>query len=404
MSRVVVVGASVAGVNCALSLRSFGFRGKVCLVEEEQIDEPYDKPPLSKEFLTGRLDTEGISLLSESRAREADLTLLSGHSAVGLDLTERAVLVDNHAPFHYDKLVIATGSRARPSPWKSMSGIYSLRSLDDALAIRAELVSGRRLIVIGAGFIGAEVAATARGLGVKVTVVDPLSTPMARIFDPEVGNRFAQLHHRHGVEMLFGTGVDQMERDGGEIRVRLTTGRVLAADFVVVGIGSVPNDDWLRSSGIPLDDGILCDARGLVKGQSAVYAIGDVARWTHPRDGFATRLEHWTNALEQAACVANNIANPNSQRTHHPVEYVWSDQYDWRIQVAGRTDGSAAQTTITGPKADQFAVLFNDTEGNLRGGVTVNWSRAMVYCRKAIITGGSASDIEALLGNVSQRR
>jgi len=388
----------VAGVHCSLALRSSGFLGEIVLVDQEDV-EPYDKPPLSKDLLAGRAGVDSISLLSPMRAEQEGLTLLRGCTAIGVNVASRTLHLRGRDALSYDNLVIATGSRARTSPWCG-NRIFSLRNLDDARAIRSGLIRGRRLVVVGAGFIGAEVAATARELGLGVVVVDPQSTPMARIFNREIGDRFAELNRRHGVEMLLGVHVDQIEHRGDVAHVQLSTGRELIADIVVVGIGSEPNDEWLEGSGLVVDDGVLCDEHGLAHGQTNVHAIGDVSRWVHPRDGNATRLEHWTNATEQAACVAHNIVTPDARRVHHPVEYVWSDQYDWRIQVAGRIAGSSEHVTIEGPNEDQFVVLFTDAEGGLRGGASVNWPRALAYCRKSIAKGGRASVVEELLGVV----
>jgi phthalate 3,4-dioxygenase ferredoxin reductase subunit len=390
---VVVVGSSVGGVRAAQALRSEGFDGRVVLVGEEQ-RLPYDKPPLSKQFLAGDWDADRVGLLSDAAAERDRIELRLGSAARRLDVAGRQVLLADGTALDYDALIVATGASARPSPWRPGSGVHVVRTLDDSTALRDDLAGGGPVVVVGGGFIGAEVAATARGLGHEVTVVDPLPTPIGRVVGPEIGRLFTELHHRHGVFTRFGAGVEAVEGAAGDLRVRLTDGAQLQAATVVVGIGAVPNDSWLADSGLPLDNGVLCDQFSRAVDAPDVYAIGDVARWFHPGHREHVRVEHWTNAVDQGQCAAHNIAHPDQLRDYRPVEYVWSDQYDWKVQIVGRpTRGTRHEVVgeLTGEKP-RAAVLYADDDGHLCGAVTVNWPKALVQCRRLVPQGAGADE------------
>jgi NADPH-dependent 2,4-dienoyl-CoA reductase/sulfur reductase-like enzyme len=381
----VVVGSSVAGVRTVRALRSEGFDGEIVLVGAES-ELPYDKPPLSKQFLSGERDASRISLLTEADAAALDVQLRLGARAVHLDVAARRVVLADGSWVPYDACVVATGAAARPSPWGARSGVHVVRSLGDSTNLREDLLLGGAIVVVGGGFIGAEVAATAHRLGGAVTIVDPLPAPLARVLGPEVGGLFAGLHERHGVATRFGTGVTSIEGESGDLEVRLTDGTVLRAATVVVGIGAVPNDRWLASSGLLVDDGVVCDEFCRAVDATDVYAVGDVARWWHPGHGEHVRVEHWTNAVDQAVCVAHNIAHPDDPREYRPVEYVWSDQYDWKIQIVGRPATATGYQVIGDFGADRprAAAVYTDSTGRLTAAVTVNWPRALVECRRLV--------------------
>lgn len=380
-----VVGSSVGGVRTAQSLRTAGYEGEVVLVGEEP-GPPYDKPPLSKALLRGTDTAAGITLLTGEAAAESDIRLVLGRAATRLDTDGRYVELADGERLDYDSLVIATGARARRPPWGEPPGVHVLRTLSDAQDLAGGLRRGGPLVIVGAGFVGAEVAATAREMGVaSVTVVDPLPTPLSRVLDPAVAELFGRLHTEHGVTTRFGLGVSGIDTVADGLSVRLSDGSALPAATVVVGIGATPNDEWLRSSPLHIDDGVVCDRYSRALGAPDVYAVGDVARWYNPRHGRLTRVEHWTNAVEQAACVAHNIARPERLRVHQPVEYVWSDQYDWKIQLTGRTGEPLDHVVIPGADPERsFAVLYADADGEFAGAVTVNWPRALVACRRAV--------------------
>ncbi|MCW8379714.1 NAD(P)/FAD-dependent oxidoreductase [Streptomyces justiciae] len=409
--RTVIVGASIGGVRTAQSLRSAGYGGEIVLVGEENV-LPYDKPPLSKALLAGTKGAADIGLLSREEAAELGVRLELGRGAVGVDRAAREVELADGTRLRYDDLVVATGARARPSPWGAHRGVHVLRGLHDASALGEDLRRGGRLVVIGAGFVGAEVAATARGLGLdEVTVVDPVAVPLSRVLNPEIAELIAALHRDHGVVTRFGVGVDGIEESAHGLTVLLADGTRLGADTVVVGIGAVPNDDWLAGSSIGRADGILCDGHSRSIDDPRIWAVGDVARWRHPGRPEPIRVEHWTNAVEQAICVAHNIAHPDGLRVHAPVEYVWSDQYDWKIQIAGRTGGDLAFERVDGrDPARSFAVLHAEGNGEFVGVITVNWPRALIACRRALarsagpgVTIAEARDIVAAMAAPSPR-
>ncbi|MEV8559125.1 FAD-dependent oxidoreductase [Streptomyces sp. NPDC051917] len=403
MSRrtVLIVGASVAGVHAARTLRAQGHDGRIVLAGAEA-QLPYDKPPLSKQFLSGDGDPERVRLLTEDEARDLRIELRLGTAAVGLDPAEREVRFDDGQACRYDVCVIATGAAARPSPWPVDSGLHHLRSLADGTALRADLRRGGHVVIIGAGFIGAETAATARALGCEVTVVDPNPVPMERVLGPELGELCIALHGRHGVRTRFGRAVTSVTGTAGDLAVTLDDGEVLRARTVVVGIGAVPNDGWLAGSGLRPADGVLCEEHGRAVGAEDVFAVGDVARWFHPGRGEHLRIEHWTNAVDQAALVAHNILHPDTLRTHVPVEYVWSDQYDWKIQIVGRPSTAALHTVIGEFGANaRGAALFTDGDGRLSAAVTVNWPRALVECRRLVADAGRLDAAAQRLGAVA---
>jgi phthalate 3,4-dioxygenase ferredoxin reductase subunit len=393
----VIIGASVAGVRTAQALRSEGYDGQVVLVGEEP-ELPYDKPPLSKALLAGTTEPEALRLLTQTSADAAGIEMLMGHRALRVDLAAKVVELDGHDPLGFDQLVIATGASARPAPWGEAPGIHVLRTMQDSRALRQDMLRGGHVVVVGAGFIGAEVASTARLLGLDVTIVDPLAVPMSRLLNTEIGEWFTDLHRRHGVTTAFGTGVEGIEGERGRLRVRLTDGRVLEAETAVVGIGAQPNDEWLKPSGLVIDNGVVCDEHCRAVDVPYVFAVGDVARWFHPGRGEETRIEHWTNAVDQAVCVAHNIARPDDLRSYAPVEYVWSDQYDWKVQVAGRVGGVDRHILVGDPQQDnRFAALYTEDGSGLTGAAIVNWPRALVACRRALQNGAHVRDVRATI-------
>ena len=391
-STAVIVGASVAGVRTAQSLRSEGFDGQIVLIGAEP-EPPYDKPPLSKQFLAGDWERPRLALLSE-RDEALGVQQQLGVPAQRLEVADRHVVLADGRRVPYDVCVIATGASARRSPWGEHAGLHVLRSATDAQQLRAALAGGGPLIVIGGGFIGAEVAATASRLGCDVTVVDPLPAPLARNVGEELGGVLGRLHAQHDVRTRFGSGVAAVTSGAGPLQVTLDDGAVLTAPTVLVGIGAVPNDGWLESSGLLVDDGVVCDEYCRAVGAPDVYAVGDVARWLHRRRGEQVRVEHWTNAVDQARCVARNIIRPADAVAYEPVEYVWSDQYDWKIQIAGRP-ARGVRCDVVGDldhPAPRAACAYAGDTGQLAGVVTLNWPRALVEARRMLAAGVAAAD------------
>ena len=389
----VVVGSSIAGVRAAQALRTEGFVGRIVLVGEEA-QQPYDKPPLSKHFLSGRWDSDKIALLPLQTAETADIELRLGVPAVRLDVAGKQLVLADGSVLQWDVIVLATGAAARPSPWAASSGVHVVRTMADASALRAALEVNAPVVVVGGGFIGAEVAATARSLGREVTVVDPLMAPIGRVVGAEIGDLFTSLHRRHGVATRFGIGVKSVEGVAGELVVTLTDGSTVAAGTVVVGIGAVPNDAWLAGSGLLIDNGVMTDEFCRAIDAVDVYAVGDVARCFHARHQEHIRVEHWTNAVDMAVVAAHNIVHSDDLRAHEALEYVWSDQYDWKIQIAGRPAAADRHELIGSLEGESArgAILYADDGGALRAAVTVNWPKALAVCRRLLTVGSSFDD------------
>lgn len=333
MKSVAVIGASLAGFSAARALRGQGFDGELTVVGGEN-RRPYDRPPLSKEFLAGAIGEDALAL--EADDDDLNAQWLLGVHATRLDAAAGAVQLDNGATIHADGIVIATGARARSWPASDhLAGVHVLRTIDDAIALRGDLRPGARLAVIGAGFIGGEVASTAAKLGLDVTVVEAALAPLAGPLGVQLGAAVARLHTEHGTRLLCGAPVAGLLGTDRVTGIELADGRRLAADVVVVGIGAIPNVEWLRDSAVDLANGVVCDGGGAT-GIPNVVAVGDCAAWHEPSIGWPHRVEHWTGAMERpAVAVATLLAG--GQHTGSPAKppYFWSDQYGRRIQFAG---------------------------------------------------------------------
>lgn len=330
---VVIVGGSLAGLRTAQALRREGHDGPLTIVSQEPHWPPYDRPPLSKQVLVGSLEPERVRLRVPDDLR-ADVR--TNQSAVDLDPAARTVLLDDGERLSYAALVLATGATPRRIPGgDGLAGVHVLRTIDDSLALSADLKRARRVVVVGAGFIGCEVASSCRTLGLDVAIVDLLPLPLAPLGVP-AGEIVRELHESNGVELRLGTGVAGFEGEARVSGVRLTDGTTVDADVVVVGIGVVPSTGWLDGSGLELADGVVCDDTCLARGgYGRVAAVGDVARWEHPRYG-SSRIEHWTNAGEQASHVAKVLVHgPDVAGSFAPVPYFWSDQFGKKLQFVG---------------------------------------------------------------------
>lgn len=340
-------------MRAAEELRIGGFDGGITIVGDER-HPPYDRPPLSKQVLAGKQPPEAAVL---DLAHDLDADWRLGSRATSLDLDGSVVGLADGDRLRFDGLVIATGSAPRRIPgWPDLDGVHVLRTLDDCVALRADLIAGapRRLVVVGAGFIGCEVAATARGLGLDVTVVEPLSAPCIRGLGEVMGGFVADLHRDHGVDLRLGMGVDGIDGSGRVERVRLTDGSAVDADVVVVGIGVAPVTGWLQGSGLELADGVLCDATCLAAPR--VVAAGDVARWPHPAYGELVRVEHWDNAVEQGAHAARTLLAALAGATgeaYAPVPWFWTDQYDRKLQLTGLPTPDATVSVVEGSVEDR---------------------------------------------------
>ena len=402
--RIVVVGGSLAGLRAAEELRHRGFAGTVTVVGEET-HEPYDRPPLSKQVLSGAwgLDRTALTVMHPDGIAGLDLDWRLGVRATGLDLAERRVLLAGGGDVAYDGLVVATGATPRQLPGTAaLAGVHTLRTLDDALAVRAALEAGvRTVVVVGAGFIGAEVAATCRTAGCDVTILEALPVPLGRALGDEMGAVMGDLHRDHGVDVRLGVGVAGFEGGDRVTHVRLADGSLVDADLVVVGIGVTPNTGWLEGSGLALDDGLVCDATTWAA--PGVVAAGDVARWPSHRFGELMRVEHWDNAIAMGEHAARRLLadlagdpadDPASTAPYDPVPWFWSDQYDRKIQLAGRSSGADEVRVVDGSCDERRFVALYRRGDRLVGVLAMNRPRLLVTFR-ALVERGAAWD-EAL--------
>ena len=398
LESVVVVGASLAGLRTVEALRSHGYEGRLVWIGAER-ELPYDRPPLSKEVLRGEWDAERIALRKDASYADLRVELRLGVRAESLDLRERAVVLAGGERVRFDGLVVATGASPRRLPrTPPLPGIFVLRTLEDALAIRAALERRPRVAVIGAGFIGAEVAASARGLGLDVAMIDVLDRPMARALDPEMGAVCAALHRDHGVDLRLGVGVARFEGEGSVAAIVLGDGARVPADLVVVGIGVAPETGWLAGSGLALGDGVLCDAT-LAAGAPGVVAAGDVARWRHPAFPEPVRAEHWTNAVESAGAAARRLLAGDAELPPFaPVPFVWSDQYDAKLQIAGHAQGGDEVAIVHGSLAERRFVALYGSRGRLTGAFAMNRPRQLMAARRWLREGLSFADAVARAG------
>ncbi|WAZ20328.1 FAD-dependent oxidoreductase [Streptomyces cinnabarinus] len=387
MRTVTVVGASLSGLYAARELRAQGFDGRLVIVGDEP-HRPYDRPPLSKDFLTGRADEDQFALADADETAELDAEWLLGTRARGLDARGRTVLLDDGRTVSTDGVVIATGASARRLPGTDLDGVHTLRTLDDARALRAELTRGpRRVVVIGGGFIGAETASSCVALGHAVTVVEAAPLPLVPQLGPELAAVCAALHRRGGAELVTGAGVAGLRGTAAVTGVALADGRTLPADVVIVGIGATPNTGWLAGSPLALHDGVLCDD-GCMTVLPQVVAVGDVARVG------GHRAEHWTSATEQPRVAVANLLAGHSAETVRSLPYFWSDQYGARIQFAGRRrDGDTVRITegglieggpTGGAPAEGGLLALYERDGRTTAVLSVDRPRPFMRARKEL--------------------
>ncbi len=398
--RLVVVGASLAGLRAVEAARRAGFGGEVVLVGDED-HLPYDRPPLSKAFLSDDVPSEPMFRTEAHLRDELGVTLMLGRAATGLD-SRRRVLQVGERSVEYDALIIATGAAARQWPGtEEVAGIHALRTLDDAKQVRAALDEGAKTVIVGAGFIGSEIASGARKRGLPATILEALELPLIRSVGPDMGQVCADLHQAEGTDLRCGVSVVGFEQAEGRVTgVRLEDGEVVPADLVAIGIGVVPNTAWLAGSGVPVherDGGIVCDET-LWTGVPGIYAAGDVMHWPNPLfDGELMRLEHWTTAAEQGACAARNAVEPGRDEQLSTVPYFWSDWYEHRIQFVGIPRADEIRVVSEELGEERFLALYRRGD-RLVGTLTVDRPTQIMKYRRMIAQRGSWSDALAYAG------
>jgi NADPH-dependent 2,4-dienoyl-CoA reductase/sulfur reductase-like enzyme len=391
MRTVAIVGASLAGLRAAEALRREGYEGVITLIGAEDA-MPYDRPPLSKQVLAGKWEPDRAQLRAAADVESLEVDLRLGRQATGLDLERGEVALDGGDRVPFDGLVIATGASPR---WlvdrPELAGVHVLRTLQDCLAVRAELELGPRVVVVGAGFIGSEVAATCRGRGLEVTILEALPVPLGRALGDEMGAVCGTLHGDHGVDLRVGMGVAGFEGTGRVEGVRLADGSVVAADLVVVGVGVTPNTQWLESSGLEINNGVVCDATCLAA--PGVVAAGDVARWHNPLFGASMRVEHWSNASEQGTHAARTLlAGPEAAAPFAPVPYFWSDQYDIKIQYVGYNQPDDEVRIVHGSVEDRRFVAAYGRGGRIVGALGFNAPRVLMQYNRLVAEQASWDD------------
>lgn len=401
LDSITIVGASLAGIRGAEALRKAEFAGPITMIGAEA-HLPYDRPPLSKQVLAGEWGTDRIQLTSDEKVAELDIDVRLGSRATGFDLTTRELRLasssgeTSETSETVDGLLIACGARPRTlADTESMDGVHTLRTTDDAAAITAALDAGAtRVVVIGAGFIGAEVAATIRQKGIDVTLIESLAYPMARVLGEDIGMLCGQIQIDQGVDLRCGVGVERIEGTGDPTkpdhveRVVLTDGTEVEADLVVVGIGVIPNTEWLEGSGLTIENGVVCDSTCLAA--PGVTAAGDIARWHNRRFDEVMRVEHWENAVDQAGYAARRLLLSDDDAPHYePIPWFWSDQYDRKIQMAGRPRSSDDTMVVTGSLDERrFATIYG-RDGKLSGVFGMNRPRHVMQYRMRIEEGMS---------------
>lgn len=383
--RVVIVGASAAGLTAAETLRADGYEGELVLLGSEE-RAAYDRPPLSKQVLAGTWDPKRVDLLPGARYDELGITTRFGLTATALDVDARE-LTAGTSTIGYDAVLIATGVRPRTWPGtEHLRGVHVLRTLDDALAFKSAASRGGRVVVIGGGFLGSEAAATLRGLDVPVTLVERGPAPLARHLGSEVAALVRQQHVERGVDVRTNSRVEEIVHDAGIVSgVRLAGGagsarEVLPTTCVLVAIGTRPATGWLDGSGLDLTDGLGCDAT--CRAAPGVYGAGDVARWYHRSAGATMRVEHRTNATEQAMAAARSILGAGT--AYEPVPYFWSDQYDAKIQAYGVLEGADTFAVVGGSVAERRFVALYGSRGRVSGALAWRSPRDLLRARALV--------------------
>lgn len=380
----VILGGGLAGHRAAMALRQAEFDGDVIIIDAEPV-RPYDRTFLSKAFLQGTKQSEDLFFDSEDEYADWEIDLLPGTRATAVDFAARRLRLDSGDTLGFDKLLIATGAsplRLR-QPGFDLPGVYYLRTLADAQAIQAGIADATRVVVVGASFIGSEVAASTRMLGANVTLVDPVSAPMATALGEEIGRIFAGIHQEHGVDLRMGTRVVELRGHGRVEEAVTAEGERIPCDLVVVGVGVRPETGLFAGTGLEIDNGIVVD-QFCATNIPGVYAAGDVANWWHAAQERRIRVEHFDNAALQGAAAGRSMAG--LPETYAPIPYFWTDQYDVNLQYAGFT-GSVEEIVLRGESDTAPVTVFYLVGGQIQAVATVNQSRDLRPARQLIEAG-----------------
>lgn len=365
----VIVGASLAGAKAAEELRKRGFEGRVELIGTEA-ERPYERPPLTKDYLRGESDRESAFVHETDFYAQHEISLLTGTTVAAIDPNMGSVSLQDGRVLGYDRLLLATGAEPRriTVPGAELDGIHYLRTLADCEALQDRLGASSHVAVVGAGWIGSEFAASARQGGHEVTLIDPTPLPNERIFGPEIGAFYRDLHSRHGIELALGEGVESFEGDEALARLRTSSGRVLDCDLAVVGIGVIPRVELAANAGLEIDNGIVVD-EALQSSAAGIYAAGDVASAWHPFYGEQIRVEHWSNAINQGAAAARSMLGESVSYDHIP--YFFSDQYEVGMEYSGYAR-QWDEVVFRGKREDGEFIAFWLREGTVVAGMNVN--------------------------------
>jgi 3-phenylpropionate/trans-cinnamate dioxygenase ferredoxin reductase subunit len=401
-STIVVVGASLAGLRAAETLRAEDYGGRIVMIGAES-HEPYDRPPLSKQLLAGTWGLDRVRLRDPEKIDALALDLRLGHTAVSLDVAGHTLELDDGDRLPFDGAVVATGAQARTlADTAHLGGVYTLRTLEDCFALAGAVAApGTRLVVVGAGFIGSEVAATCSGLGAQVTVVEALPVPLARVLGDRMGAACGALHTDHGVALRTGVAVaglvSEESPSGKRVSgVALIDGSLIPADVVVVGIGVAPTTDWLAGSGLAIDNGVQADAT--LHAADDIVVAGDVARWFDRRLGTDIRIEHWTNAAEQGVAAARSLlAGRAEAEAYMPVPYFWSDQYDTKIQVIGHPRPDDEIIVVDGSLEERRFVALYGRQGKVTAALGFSRPRQLMGFRPLVEAQASLDEARAHL-------
>jgi 3-phenylpropionate/trans-cinnamate dioxygenase ferredoxin reductase subunit len=405
----VIVGASLAGAKAAEQLRNGGFDGRVALIGAEP-ERPYERPPLSKDYLRGEAEREKAYVHPESFYAEHDIELLTSARATAINPKEGRLTLANGDELRFDRLLLTTGAEPRRLgvPGAELHGIYYLRTIGDCDALRARIDGGGHAVVVGAGWIGSEVAASARQGGLDVTVIDPLELPNERIFGREIGEFYRDVHAQHGVELLLGDGLDSFEGDGQVARVRTASGKTVECDFAVVGVGVVPRVELAQAAGLEIDNGVVVD-ENLRTSAENVFAAGDLANAWHPFYERRIRVEHWANALNQGPAAARAMLGESV--SYDRIPYFFSDQYEVGMEYSGYAT-EWDQVVFRGDRDGGEFIAFWLTGGRVVAGMNVNvWDvndqvQALIRSRQTIDTaalGDPGTPLESLIFERSRR-